>query len=138
MLTSTRNPFEIVMIIAGLLAGISGLAGSGGKAQAIYGLQPPYAQVFYACLILGTGTVALALFLPPPMTLLIERAGMIWLTALFLPYGVACTIGVSLGLRPVWVLILGYGVACAARILQITYDLRRYQRELRRITSDSQ
>lgn len=138
MLTSARNPFEIVMIIAGLLAGIAGLAvPAHNQSQVIYGLGSPWDKVFYACLILGTGMVALSLFLQPLMTLLIERVGMIWLAAIFLPYGVGCVISALIyldPLRPSWILIIGYGVACAVRILQITHDLRGYQRELRRIT----
>lgn len=143
MLTSARNPFEIVMIITGLLAGIVGLAVPvRDQKQVFYGLGPPWDKVFYACLVLGTGMVALSLFLQPPMTLLIERVGMIWLAAIFLPYGVGCVINNLIHLRPLlpyWILLIGYGVACAARILQITHDLRCYQRELRRIIiSDSQ
>ena len=88
-------------------------------------------------MVLGTGTVALSLFLQPPMTLLIERVGMIWLAALFLPYGVAMIFAVRFGLYPIGFLILGYGFACAARVLQITHDMRLYRRELRRIISDS-
>ncbi|MGH3866716.1 MAG: hypothetical protein ACRDQ4_11365 [Pseudonocardiaceae bacterium] len=139
---SARNPFEVVMILTGLLDGIIGLlirVIPGGKApETIYGLQPPLVQVFYACLVLGTGTVALSLFLRPPMTLLIEQVGMIWLAALLVPYGVGLIISLGHNLDPTWVLVIGFGVACAARSLQITYDLRRYRRELRRVTHEPQ
>lgn len=141
MLTSARNPFEIVMIITGLLAGIVGLAVPADQKQVFYSLGTPLDKVFYACLVLGTGMVALSFFLQPLMSLLIERVGMIWLAAIFVPYGVGCIINNLIHLRPLfpyWILIIGYGVACAARILQITHDLRCYQRELRRIISDSQ
>ncbi|MBV9010922.1 MAG: lasso RiPP family leader peptide-containing protein [Pseudonocardiales bacterium] len=62
---------------------------------------------------------------------------MIWLAALFVPYGLALIINVNYRLGPSWILIIGYGVACAARSLQITHDLQQYRRELRRITSES-
>jgi hypothetical protein len=137
MLASARNPFEIVMILAGLLAGIAGLVVPGSGARVIYNLLPHYAQVFNACLVLGTGTVAVSLFLRPPMTLLIERVGMIWLAGLLLPYGIAIVCAVSVGFHPLGLLILGYGLACAARVLQITRDLQRYRQELRRVTGDS-
>lgn len=146
MLTSARNPFEVVMIFAGLLAGIAGLlVPEGERVEELYGVLPPNAPgfppnvpFFHACLVIGTGTVAVSLFLKPPMAQLIERVGMIWLAALFLSYGVALTLVVSFGFHPIWVLILGYGLACAARILQITHDLRSYRRGLRRLTGDSQ
>jgi hypothetical protein len=142
MLISARNPFEIVMIFAGLLAGIAGLFSpvipDGEAFLGIYALHGLAAQVFYPCLVLGTGAVALSLLLRPPMTLLIERVGMILLTALFVPYGVLLIISLSFSLNPSLILVIGYGVACAARSLQITHDLRQYWRELRRITSGSQ
>lgn len=143
-----RNPFEVVMIFAGLLAGIVGIVGlfspvipycPCGTPPGIYGLYGLVAQVFYPCLVLGTGAVVLSLLLRAPMALLIERGGMIWLAALFVPYGVSLIISLNYRLDPSWVLVIGYGVACAARSLQITHDLRRYgrDRELRRITSES-
>jgi hypothetical protein len=139
MLTSARNPFEIVMIFAGLLAGIIGIVGlfgpDGYGLLSIYGLHSRPAQVFYPGLVLGTGAVACSLRLPLPMTLLIERVGMIWLAALFVPYGVFLII--LLHLNPTWILSVGYGVACAARSRQITQDLQRYRREPLRITSES-
>lgn len=139
MLTSARNPFEVVMILAGLLTGIAGLIAPGGRVvKELYVVLPSYARLFHACLVLGTGIVVLSLFLRPPMAQLIERVGMIWLASLFLSYGLSFTFLVTFGLHPIWVLILGYGLACAARILQITHDLRWYRRELRRLTSDFQ
>lgn len=144
MLISARNPFEVVMTFAGLLAGIAGIAGLFSPVLTgctgllgIYGFHGLAAQVFYPCLVLGTGAVACSLLLRPPMTLLIERVGMIWLAALFVPYGVALIIYVNYRLSPSWILIIGYGVACATRSLQITHDLQRYRRELRRITSEA-
>lgn len=129
------------MTIAGLFAGIAGLFSpiltDCTGLLGIYGFDGLAAQVFYPCLVLGTGAVVCSLLLGPPMTLLIERAGMIWLAALFVPYGVALIVNVNYRLSPSWILIIGYGVACAARSLQITHDLQWYRRELRRITSEA-
>lgn len=128
-LTPGRNPFEIVLVVAGLFAGAAGLFLPGGGSRIIHAVLPGYETVWNVCLIIGAGTSAVALMLPQPWTILIERVGMIWLAALFLPYGAAVLL---LGGSPTGtggVTITAYGLACAVRAGQISYHRRVLRRQ---------
>lgn len=129
MIPAGRNPFEIVLIGAGLLAGITGLLVPGAGSRIIHDVLPGYETVWNVCLVVGAATAAVSLLLPQPWTVLIERVGMIWLAALFLPYGVAIAILAGPLASTGGFLILGYGLACAARVGQITYHRHVLRRE---------
>lgn len=134
MLPSGRNPFEIVLIAAGLLAGLTGVFVPGAGSPTIHTVLPGYEPLWNLGLVIGAGTAAVALVLSQPMTVLVERVGMIWLAALFVPYGAAVLIlsgpvGVTGG-----VTIVGYGLACAARVVQITVHRRGLHRAARDVS----
>lgn len=121
MIPAGRNPFEVVLIAAGMLAGLAGILAPGHGSRVIHEVLPGYEQMWNVCLLVGASTAAVSLVLPQPWTVLIERVGMTWLAGLFLPYGVAVLL---LGGSPVSVggfLIVGYGLACASRVGQITW-----------------
>lgn len=133
MLTPGRNPFEVVLVAAALLAGVTSLLVPGAGSRIIVEVLPDYVMVWNVGLLVGASTTAVAMLLPQPWTVLIERVGMTWMAALFLPYGVAVMIlGNSLSSTGA-LLILGYGLACAARAWQITY----HRRVLRRAAQDA-
>lgn len=128
MIPAGRNPFEIVLIVAGLMAGIAGLLVPGAGSRVIHEVVPGYETLWNVCLLVGAATAALSLVLRQPMTVLIERVGMIWLFALFVPYGFAV---LALGDTPAstgGITILGYGLACGARVWQISYHRRALRR----------
>lgn len=129
LIPAGRNPFEIVLIVAGLMAGITGLLIPGAGSRTIQEILPGYTVAWNVCLVIGAGTAALSLVLKQPLTVLVERVGMIWLSALFTPYGVAV---IALSASPAstgGITILGYGLACAARAWQIAYHRRLLRRE---------
>lgn len=132
MVTSGRNPFEIILILAALLAGLTGLLVPGSGSGLIQRLLADWEVVWNVGLTVGAATAALSLVLKPPMTLLIERVGMTWLAALMIPFGAAVYVLSDNPASTGAFLIAGYGVACAARVAQITHQLARLRMDLRR------
>lgn len=124
MIPSGRQPFQVALVALALLSGIAGLLVPGSGSRTIQELLPVYAQYWSLGLVVSSTTVLIGLVLQPIMSLLVERAGLVMLAVLFLAYGGGVIFVGGLSRLTGGLIIIGFGVASAARVWQITRGLR--------------
>jgi hypothetical protein len=130
VLRSGRSPFQVLLMAACLISGVSGLLPHEQR-SIIDQLADGRATAWYAGLIFGGIVVLVGLFLRLPTSLLVERVGLLLLTGLFIGYGIG--IYLLLGFEQVrvgGVIIIACGAACGVRTWQIGHDLSRLRRAL--------
>jgi len=129
-----RHPFEILILVAMLLLGGGGLlSGSYRQASSLaLLLDPAWVVVWNAGLILaasvGLAGVAVRDLI---MSLLVERVGMILLTALTAGYGLGITFSGEGAYVRTGLIFVSLSVAAATRVGQISGDIRRIHQDLR-------
>lgn len=126
-----RNPLEVTLLAVFVLSSIAGLFAPGDASPTLTRLLGEYTWTWHVGLLIGSVTSLIAVvFLKPLNDVLIERAGMVWLSSCFLAYGVAAVFSTSL-LNTGAAIVLGLGIGFGARAWQITSDLRRLHRILK-------
>lgn len=120
-----RSPFQIAILVACVVTGIVGLA-TGSASPASIATLFGHGSVLWniGVLIGGLGSLV-AMWLRFPTNLLTERVGMVWLSTMFLAYGVAIVL-VNDEARAISGLgtDLAITFACLARAWQLTKHLR--------------
>lgn len=125
LINSGRQPFELVILAVCVLSGLSGLLVPGAQSPAIVAALGEWTWAWYVGLTLGGAVPLVGVWLKMPTCLLIERVGMVWLSTLFLAYGVGIAfVADSRGVTAA-AFTAGYGLAAAARVWQISRDLRK-------------
>lgn len=130
ILRSSPGPFEVMFMIAAILGGVTILATSHATAV---GRTIPVWMVAYLGLglIVGGAMSLYGIFTKRPAGPLIERAGLLLLSILFVTYtGLILT---AIGFRGATsvVFFLAFSVAAIARMRQITKAFREAEAELR-------
>lgn len=124
VITSGRQPFEVMLLVACVLSGIAGLFGAGSRTiEAV--VTPPWALMFHGVLAAAATLTLAGIFLHLPLNLLIERAGLLIMSWLLLTYTAALY---GLAARQVGVagaVIGAFGVASVVRAWQISRDLNK-------------
>lgn len=120
-----RSPFQVAILVACVVTGIVGLLTGSASPNAIAQLFGNGSALWNLGVLAGGVGSLVAMWLRFPTNLLAERVGMIWLSTLFLAYGVAIVVVnddakaiASLGT------VLAITVACIARAVQLTSHLR--------------
>ncbi len=125
-----RNPLEVSLLAVFLVSAISGLINPAATSPLLARIFGEHVWIWNLGMIAGSVfTLVGVLFLKPMNDVLVERVGMIWLATCFLAYGSASA-AISFTATYTGV-ILGLGVAFAARAWQITSDIRRLHKILK-------
>lgn len=126
LLGSSRSPFQIVVLAACVMAGIVGLLPH-QSTSVLDTLAKGYAHGWYIGLIVGGGLALASLTLRNiALALLIERVGLALLAGLFTAFGISVYFLLGWDLvRTGGITTLAFGIAAAARVWQITHDLRK-------------
>jgi hypothetical protein len=119
-----NQPFEVALLVTCVLTGVTGLL-TGNAAPVLQQVLGDHVWVWHAGLVVGSAVTLVAVFLRLPMTLVVERVGMIWLATLFLAYGAAILLLSTATVATAGGITLGFGLASIARVVQITNDLGR-------------
>lgn len=130
-LSSGRQPFEVLLLVACVLTGAVGVVVPGAGSPTIDRFVPqPFTTLFYVALFGSAAVSAVGVSLRLPTSLLVERIGMVVLSALLLIYGIAVYAlhGPAVGIGGV--IIIAFGVAAMLRCAQITRDLRKLKAAL--------
>lgn len=128
VVASGRNPFSLFLLIALVVAGVSGLWDPAQASAAVAHLLPHWElSIWYGGLVVSAG-IALAGILSKNVTaLLVERVGLTVLCVLTLGYCAAVVVAGSAG-NVAALIAAGLAVACCSRVIQISRDLRRIDR----------
>lgn len=125
------------MLVVFLVSGITGLMHAGTSSPVLAKVLGEYVWMWHAGLIIGAVTSLTGIiFLKPLNDVLVERVGMIWMASCFLAYGVAVCVQDDAVFSTYTGVILGLGIAFAARAWQITSDLRRLTKTLQELPKD--
>ena len=127
LVRSGRNPFEVWLLVACVVAGIVGLISPADTASTVVKALPHWeALCWFSGLTLG-GLVGLAgAFSRGVMSLLVERVGMVILTCLTFAYSVSIVaqVGIAAGATLPALLTGLFAVSCAVRFFNISSDLK--------------
>ena len=130
VLAHGRSPFQVLLMVACVISGVAGLLPHDASG-AIDLLAEGYVVAWYLGLIAGGIAALAALVLKIPTSLLVERAALCLLAGLFLAYGSGLYLLLGMAqVRTGGVIIVTFGVACAACVHQIGRDLARLRRAL--------
>lgn len=133
-----RDPFEVMFLIACVLAGISGLifgASSPNLAVALPGDTQTY---WFAGVLVGSVLGLVGAFSKPPTGLVIERVGLALLSGLCGAYGVSIILNSANGALVGMFVTLAFGVASLIRVWQIGVDLRVLKEQLAKIKEEDE
>ncbi len=120
----TRSPYGVVLMIACVVSGIAGLIPHEARGF-IDQLDPGYSITWHIGLLVGAAVALTGMFLRLPTSLLVERAGAFLLAMLMCAYGSAIYFLVGWGgVRTGGIITVMFGLAAAARVVQIHRDLR--------------
>lgn len=130
LVRSGRNPFEVWLLVACVVAGIVGLISPVDSASAVVKALPHWEVLcWFSGLTLG-GLVGLAgVFSRGVVSLLVERVGMVILTCLTFAYSVSIVaqVGIAAGATLPALLTGLFSVSCAIRFFNISADLKRME-----------
>jgi hypothetical protein len=130
ILRSANSPFQILTVVACLISGVAGLLPH-EPSGVIDQLASGGAIIWYVGLTLGAAIALGSRLFQLPVSLLVERVGLLLLAGVMLSYGVGIYLLISFErARLSGVIILAFGVACCARSWQIGRDLQRLRRAL--------
>jgi hypothetical protein len=135
VLAVRHRPFEIAVLFAVMFSTIVNLVkGPNQTMSAFNQLIPGYTWVWTIGVLAGASLALVAVIVKTPTCLLLERAGLCLLAALFLAYGVVSillfgVVGFS-GAN----LLLAFGLAAIFRIFQLTKDIRTLKGISHRLT----
>lgn len=126
-----RAVFELYLLGACVLVGLSGLAAPAARARSLVATFPPWAQVgWYSGLLLG-GILGIGGVIRGDVTaMLVERAALIVLGGLCASFGLASVAFVGPPAITGSIMLSGFVAPCAARAVQITANLRAVRRHL--------
>lgn len=130
ILRSGRSPFELYLLAACVLSGLSGLIAPSSLSLAVAQLLPTWVVTAWcAGLVIGGSISILGVLRRGLQSLLIERVGLIALTGLTLLYSVS--IVTLAGPRATFaaLFVAAFGAACVARFWQIGKDLTKADKE---------
>ena len=133
VLRSGRNPLAISVLLVFLLSGTVGLLTPEASSPILAEVLGHWVWVWHTGLVIGSSTALLGLALRPLSNVLVERVGMMWMASLFLAYFVAVCVTDDAYFTTYSGVILSLGIAFAARVVQITRDLRRLHQVLKEL-----
>ncbi|MGH7743614.1 MAG: hypothetical protein ACREQ5_02160 [Candidatus Dormibacteria bacterium] len=120
-----RNPFELWLLVACVLSGLGGLIDVSHTRV----MLPGWEQYAWNSGLLICGVIGLrGAFLRRITGLVMERAALVTLALLCFAYSIAI-VNITTVYAFGAVVIATFGVACLWRVIQITADLRRVDRE---------
>lgn len=128
LVLSSRSPFELFMLVACILSGITGMFDPVGVSPAAARVLAPWLLYgWYGGLTLG-GTIALyGLLCKTLVSLAVERVGLIVLAAMSTLYATSILVGDPITLAFAASFVVSFGFACVWRVRQIAQELRRVQ-----------
>lgn len=125
---NTRSPFEVLLLLALVLSGISGLIPH-DRVFSVDLLLGDVAWLWYFGILVGGALGFVSTLLKFPFGLLIERVAMILVAGLMLAYGVGLYILIGFAApRGGALLVLAIGAAAGVRVWQIRHELARLQK----------
>jgi hypothetical protein len=125
VISSRRNPFELFLLAACLLSGVSGVIDPYRGSQAVVDALPLWElYVWYSGLAIGSLIALLGALRRRMLDLYIERMGLSLLTGLTLGYAVALVSQANRPLALPVVVTISFCVACYVRLRQINSELR--------------
>lgn len=128
---TSKSPFEIFILIAIVIAGIAGLLMPAHTSSAIAQLLPLWGQLTWYSGLLVSGLLSVVgAFTNRLWSLYAERGGLSMLGVLCVVYTATVIAIVGPLAAFAGVLVLGLGVACFARVHQISGDIRRVSEDL--------
>lgn len=127
-----RAVFELYLLVACILIGITGLLLPAARARSIVGAFPPWAQTGWYAGIALSGLLASAGVLRGDLLgSLIERGAMIILAGMCASFGVASIAYAGPSAVTGSLMLFGFAVPCIVRAKQITNDLSAVRTEIR-------
>lgn len=124
LIQSGRQPFEIVILMTCIISGLVGLL-VGETSITLQKVLGDWTWTWSLSLFLGSTISMVGVCLKPPLCLLTERIGMMWLGCIFLAYGLAIALTGEARIITSATLVLGLGIAAGTRSFQISKDLRK-------------
>jgi signal transduction histidine kinase len=127
-----QNPFQLAFMIAAILGGLALLILRQRLGSTLaQELPTPITVILGAGLVAGAGTTLIGMWMQRVAGLLLERAGLLILTILFIVYA-AFTVDFT-GLKGLIIEVFfgSFAVASAFRALQIASDLRQTEQEIK-------
>lgn len=125
LVRSGRHPHEIALLVMSVVLGIVGILVSGSTSPGISSAFPGHTENFFYVGLSVSGAVALYGALLRNITgLLVERAGLIGLSCIFLGYTIA--VFTNAGVRGTTSALFGlaFTVANIVRLVQISRDMK--------------
>lgn len=133
IIASGRQPFEVLLLLACVLTAGLGLAVPGAGSTTIDAFIPmPWNTVFYVALGASATVGLIGVSLQVPVSLLVERIGLLFLSGLLIAYGIALYALYGAAVGASGAIIVAFGTAALTRSVQITMDLRKLHQALRR------
>lgn len=120
------NVFEVALLLVTLIAGIAGLILGAPVGSSLSRVAPGgWGSTFYAISAFGALVTLVGIYLPSSRRpLRWEVAGLVAVSSTWLPYGGALLYSGPPGLAT-GSLLIGFGTACALRIVQIRKEVRQ-------------
>lgn len=131
-----RDPFELLFLVAALLVGIAGLLFDASSPNLRSALPGSLLMWWQAGLISGALISLYGISYPPPVSLLIERTGLLLLAGLCGAYAVAIIVNAAEGLATGLFVGFAFSGASLLRSIQITRDLKRVKVWVKEIGGD--
>jgi hypothetical protein len=127
----SRTPHKVFLLIACVLAGVSGVITHHARGPSIADSFPGYVQiVWYAGLTIGSGLCLAGIIHRGLTGAMIEQAGMFMLTGLMTSFAAAAVAHSGTQAIPTALIITGFGVANAVRAHQIHQDIALIRRNI--------
>lgn len=133
--TGQPNPFEAYLLTVCVVQGGALLSGYAAP-MSVQTVMPQWVRILWACLLLvGGGTAVIGLYWPwdPIDGVLIKRFGLILAGGGTLAYGVAVLAVYGTSGTVVAIYNIGFSLACAARLRQVSRAIRKVREELAEI-----
>lgn len=138
ILRSGRSPFELYLLAACVLSGLSGLVAPASSAGAVSRLLPHWIVIIWSSgLVIGGSVSITGVLLRGVRSLLVERIGLIALAGFAVTYSAAAIAVAGLAATFASLFVAAFGAACVGRFWQIGRDLKRAEADAVRRTDST-
>lgn len=124
--TGKSNVFEVALLAVAFIAGLAGLFTGAPEGSALDSIAPGnQSAAFFGLSLFGSTAALVGIYLPARLRpLRWEVTGLVAMAAIWIPYGGALVVRAPSGLAA-GCLLVGFGVACILRIVQIRNEVRQ-------------
>ncbi|MGH3673651.1 MAG: hypothetical protein ACRDSH_23980 [Pseudonocardiaceae bacterium] len=129
-----RQVFELYLLAACALVGLSGIAVPAARARSLVATFPPVAQLgWYVGILLGGVVGIIGITRGGAIGMLMERAALIVLAGMCASFGIASVAFAGPVAFTGSIMLWGFVAPCVARTVQITTDLSAVRQQLQAI-----